>query len=258
MKENVELITAIIGFLTTCLPLILSDKHRKKNVEKASKKRYNTQIFKNISTSGNNSAVNINTVQTYNSTLTTRYKDEKTRQAMYQKTIVSKQKILKFILIISFIGILVFERTYIDMGLQSWIIKSAIFYLIILNSLSLGMLAFVLFLSIDRRKFRVICNVNKELTDRCVQVIRAIEGTVYPIILLVIIVFNLYLTFFGEYVTSLQNIWWWIILVFESVFCFYKLFNLVIFRNMYTEKIAIIDMTISIIILLGVVHLAIG
>ena len=172
----------------------------------------------------------------------------------YQKTIVSKQKILKFILIISFIGILVFERTYIDMGLQSWIIKSAILYLIIFNSLSLGMLAFVLFLSIDRRKFRVICNVNKELTDRCVQVIRAIEGTVYPIILLVIIVFNLYLTFFGEYVTSLQNIWWWIILVFESVFCFYKLFNLVIFHNMYTEKIAIIDMIISIIILLGIVH----
>ncbi|OYS25360.1 hypothetical protein CBF73_04595, partial [Lactobacillus taiwanensis] len=150
--------------------------------------------------------------------------------------------------------ILFFERTYFDIGLQSWVIKSASLYLILLNSLSLGILVFLLFLSFDRRKFKVICNVIKELTSGLAQLIRAIEGTIYPIILLAIVLLNLYLTFSGEYVTSPQNILWWVILVCESIFCFYKLFNLVIFRNMYTEKIAIIDMIISTIILIGVMY----
>ncbi|OYS25119.1 hypothetical protein CBF73_05830, partial [Lactobacillus taiwanensis] len=82
MKENIELITAIIGFLTTCLPLIISDKYRKKKLEQTPENRYNTQVFKHISTYGSNSAVNINAIQTYNSTLTTRYNDENTRQTM--------------------------------------------------------------------------------------------------------------------------------------------------------------------------------
>ncbi|OYS21650.1 hypothetical protein CBF60_06395 [Lactobacillus taiwanensis] len=254
MKENIELITAIIGFLTTCLPLIISDKYRKKKLEQTPENRYNTQVFKHISTYGSNSAVNINAIQTYNSTLTTRYNDENTRQTMYQKTIIFEQRILKLILAVSFVVILFFERTYFDIGLQSWVIKSASLYLILLNSLSLGILVFLLFLSFDRRKFKVICNVNKELTSGLAQLIRAIEGTIYPIILLAIVLLNLYLTFSGEYVTSPQNILWWVILVCESIFCFYKLFNLVIFRNMYTEKIAIIDMIISTIILIGVMY----
>lgn len=60
MKENIELVTAIIGFLTTCLPLIISDKYRKKSTEKVPEASYNTQIFKNKNMSVNNFTININ------------------------------------------------------------------------------------------------------------------------------------------------------------------------------------------------------
>ena len=233
----------------------MSDRYKKKKAEKVRENTYNnTQVFKDVRIYGNNSAININAIQTYKPTLISRYKDENTKQFIYRQTIDFKQKLLKGTLAIIFICILGLERRNSFVEIESWIYHSEIIYLAILNGLSLGIILYILFLWIDRKNIRVICNVDKALSSSFDRVIRFIEGTVYPLILLMITLVNLYFVFYKKYNSLDQNILCLSILILESVFCLYKIFNLVIFNNIYIEKVAIRDMITSCVILIVLLY----
>lgn len=257
MKENIELITAFLTFAGTLSVIILKEeKERKEDHARASAIQKQNQHYENISTSGNNSSINIKSVQTQISDILVEEKEAE----IYQKNFSETYKITNIYLKLFILGIYIlsfFLSSYFfnsDKFGRTIYFASTIFCVLSL-ALNVGHLY-----KFFRRNYYFSVKNSKE--DMISKMFRKVQQFIYPIVISMIQIMLLKILFETEtvFLDKISNSDTWgvfnfCLLLFLSVFWFYQTAQFSLLKNQYKVKFAYKYFFLSLICLVVVYQL---
>ncbi len=246
MKEYIEIITAIIGLATAIIGCIYEEKEYRKDYKHAVQKQQQVQQqqIRDIETHGDNSGINIQTIQMQVSDILIEDQEQESQQKNFRENwkITNKYTyiFIALLYIICAIAILVFSKEKQELGFVAY--KVFIIASIIFSSLSISFSIMYLY-KFFRRQYKFSLKNSKE--DKVTKAFRRVQRIVYPFFIILIQgnilifllktdkhFFNLLFNLDGPVLFS------YILLFFLSPYWFYKIVQQALLNNVYKPKFA--------------------